>query len=89
MAEAFQHISIHAVRVLARVAAKRAIEAELKAKGVRTSLVRPAELKALADIYFSQHQEELVELGKERARLMGLFEKQSKGSKPRMPFLAK
>jgi hypothetical protein len=58
-----------------------------KAKGVRTSLVRPAELKALADVYFSQHQEELVELGKERARKLGLFEKQPE--RPKVRFLEK
>jgi hypothetical protein len=88
MTSSFEHVSVHAVKVLARMAAKRAVEAELKAKGVRTSLVRPAELKALADVYFSQHQEELVELGKERAKLMGLFERQPKRPRPR-PFLPK
>ena len=35
MANSFEHISISAVKVLARLAAKKAVQAELKDKGVR------------------------------------------------------
>jgi hypothetical protein len=40
MANSFEHISICAVKVLARLAAKQAVEAELRAKGVRVTLVK-------------------------------------------------
>ena len=37
MANSFEHISISAVKVLARLAAKKAVQAELKDKGVRVT----------------------------------------------------
>ena len=53
MANSFEHISIGAVKVLARLAAKKAVQAELKAQGVRVTLVRPAEINAQATIYLA------------------------------------
>ena len=41
MANSFEHISISAVKVLARLAAKKAVQAKLKDQGVRVTLVRP------------------------------------------------
>jgi hypothetical protein len=51
MANSFEHISIVAVKVLARLAARKAVEADLRAQGVRTTLVRPAELTVQANAY--------------------------------------
>ena len=42
MAEKFKPVSVHAVRVLARLAARRKVEAELKDEGVHAYLFRPA-----------------------------------------------
>jgi NAD(P)-dependent dehydrogenase (short-subunit alcohol dehydrogenase family) len=57
MANSFDHISIGAVKVLARLAAKRAVQAELREKGVRVSLVWPAEINAQANAYLANHPE--------------------------------
>jgi hypothetical protein len=46
-----------AVMVPARQRAKKAVEAELGSKGVRTTLIRPAEISLLARDYLAQHQE--------------------------------
>ena len=57
MANSFEHISICAIKVLARLAAKKAVEAELRAKGVRVTLVKPAEISAQAQVYLQSHPE--------------------------------
>jgi hypothetical protein len=64
MANSFEHILICAAKVLARLAAKKAVEAE--AKGVRVTLVRPAEISAQAQAYLANHPE-LIDEAKERA----------------------
>ena len=74
MANSFEHISICAVKVLARLAAKKAVEADLRAKGVRTTLVKPAEISAPANDYLAQHGELYIE-ARERAKRLGLYEK--------------
>jgi hypothetical protein len=74
MANSFEHISITAVKVLARLAAKKAVEAELRAKGVRTTLVKPAEITTLANDYLAQHGELYIE-ARERATRLGMYEK--------------
>jgi hypothetical protein len=51
MANSFEHVSISAVKVLARLAAKKAVEAELRAQGVRVTLVKPAVIAAQAQVY--------------------------------------
>ena len=79
MANSFEHISISAVKVLARLAAKKAVQAELKDKGVRVTLVRPAEINAQATIYLANHPE-LYVAAQERAKLMtakGMFGKRA------------
>jgi hypothetical protein len=48
-----------AVMILADRRAKKAIEAELRSKGIRTTLIRPAEINLLARDYLAQHQERL------------------------------
>jgi hypothetical protein len=74
MGTQFDHISICAVKVLARLAAKKAVEAELRAKGVRTTLVKPTELTALANDYLARHGELYIE-ARERAQRLGMYEK--------------
>jgi hypothetical protein len=88
MASSFEHVSRHAIAVLARLAARRAIEAELKDKGVRVYLVRPAEIKDRARTYLELHPE-LYAQAEERARLLKLFEKKPKRPRPNVEFLAK
>ena len=74
MAKAFEHISIVAINVLARLAARRAVQEQLRAQGVRVTLVKSAEISAQAIQYLASHPE-LYAQAKERARLMGMFEK--------------
>ena len=75
--DAFQPISASAIHVLARLAARRAVTAELKAQGVRVSLVKPAEISAKANVYLQAHPE-LYVAALERAKRMtaeGVFGK--------------
>ena len=48
-----------AVMVLARQRAKKAVERELRSKGIRTTLIKPAEISLLAREYLAQHRERL------------------------------
>jgi hypothetical protein len=76
---AFQPISATAVHVLARLAARRAVTAELRAQGVRVSLVKPAEISAKAQVYLQAHPE-LYVAALERAKHMtaaGVFGKRA------------
>ena len=74
MANPFEHISISAVKVLARLAAKKAVEAELRAQGVRVTLVRPAEVTAQANAYLTANPQ-LYDEARERAARLGMYEK--------------
>jgi hypothetical protein len=67
-------ISASAVHVLARLAARRAITEQLRRKGVRVSLVKPAEISAKAQVYLADHPE-LYREALERAQRIGMFEK--------------
>jgi len=62
----------HAVLVLARLAAKKAVQEQLRAQGVRVTLVRPAEITERAKAYLEQHPE-LYQQSLERALRMGLI----------------
>jgi len=53
----FKHISVHCVHVLARLAAKRAVQEELRAQGVRVTLVKPAVISERATAYLRDHPE--------------------------------
>ena len=53
----FQPISASAVHVLARLAAKKAVQDELRSQGVRVSLVKPADISAKAQVYLADHPE--------------------------------
>jgi hypothetical protein len=72
--DTFQPISASAVHVLARMAARRAVQDELRSQGVRVSLVKPAEISARAQVYLADHPE-LYRQALERAQRMGMFEK--------------
>ena len=77
--DTFQPVSASAVAVLARLMAKRAVQEELRADGVRVSLVKPAELSVKAQAYLQAHPE-LFDAAKERAARLGLFEKRRRKS---------
>jgi hypothetical protein len=77
--DTFQPISASAVHVLARIAARKAVQEQLRAQGVRVSLVRPAEISAKAQVYLQSHPE-LYREALERAQRLGLFEKRRRKS---------
>ena len=56
------------------MAARRAVPEELRAQGVRVSLVKPAEISARANEYLSPHPE-LYRAALERAQHLPLFER--------------
>ena len=72
--EPFQPISRSAICILARLAAKRAVTEELRAQGVRVSLVKPADISVKAQAYLQSHPE-LIDEAKARALRLGMFEK--------------
>jgi len=69
----FQPIGAVAINVLARVAAKKAVQEQLKAQGVRVTLVKPAEIAAQAKAYLEANPH-LYEEALQRAWRMGLVE---------------
>jgi hypothetical protein len=71
-AKSFSHIGNHAINVLARLAAKKAVQEELCAQGVRVTLVKPADVSAKAQAYLQSHPE-LYREALERALRMGLI----------------
>ena len=72
--DTFQPISASAVHVLARMAARKAVQDELRSQGVRVSLVKPADISVRANEYLSQHPE-LYRAALERAQRLKLYEK--------------
>ena len=72
--DTFQPVSASAVHVLARMAARKAVQEELRSQGVRVSLVNPAEIGARAQVYLQAHPE-LYQQALERAQRMGMYEK--------------
>jgi hypothetical protein len=72
--DTFQPISASAVHVLARLAAKKAVTEQLRADGVRVSLVPPRVISEKANEYLALHQE-LYDEARERAQRLQLFEK--------------
>ena len=72
--DTFHPISASAVHVLARMAARKAVQEELRSAGVRVSLVKPAEISAKAQSYLADHPE-LYREALERAQRLGLYEK--------------
>ena len=79
MANSFEHISIVAVKTLARLAAKRIVQAQLRDQGVRVTLFPHAEVMRLTGEYLSAHPE-LYQQALERAQRMtaeGVFGKRA------------
>ena len=56
MTHHFKPIGAHAINVLARLAARNAVQ-QLRDHGARPSLVKPAEISERANEYLSQHPE--------------------------------
>jgi|SRR6516162_7962012 len=53
----FKTISVHMIHILARLQAKRLVQDQLRAEGVRVSLVKPAEINERATAYLTKHPE--------------------------------
>ena len=70
----FQPVSASAVHVLARLAARKAVQEQLRSQGERVSLVKPAEISVKAQAYLADHPE-LYRAALERAQRLGLYEK--------------
>ena len=68
----FKHISVHMVHILARLAAKRLVQEQLRAEGVRLSLVKPREVNERATTYLHDHPE-VWSLALQRAHQIGLM----------------
>jgi hypothetical protein len=73
--KSFKPVGKHAIAILARLAAKRAVQNELRAQGVRVTLVRPAEIAERAKAYLDANPHLYVE-ALERAKRMGWIEPQ-------------
>jgi hypothetical protein len=73
MAKPSKPIGAVAINVLARVAAKKAVQEQLKAQGVRVALVKPADIAAQAKAYLDANPH-LYEEAYSRAWRMGLIE---------------
>lgn len=72
--DTFQPISVSAVYVLARLAAKKAVKKQLRSEGRRLTLVFSAEITRRANEYLALHPE-LFDEARERAQRLGVFEK--------------
>jgi len=72
--DTFQPIGASAVHVLARMAARKAVQEELRSQGVRVSLVKPSEISVKAQAYLQSHPE-LYREALERAQRLGMYEK--------------
>jgi hypothetical protein len=83
MSDTFKPISHFAVNALARLAARRAVTAELRDQGVRVTLVKPAIINAKANEYLAKHPE-LYERAFDTAQKLKMYERGRQ-----RPFLAK
>jgi hypothetical protein len=72
MAKSFKPVGTHAVAILARLAARNEVKAQLKAQGVRASLVPPAEIAEKAKAYLDANPS-LYEEALQRAWKLGLL----------------
>jgi hypothetical protein len=59
---------------LARLAARNAVKEQLRAQGVRLTLVPPCEINTKASAYLALHPE-LMDEARERAHRLGMFER--------------
>ena len=78
-ADTFQHIQISAVKMLARLAAKKAVQAKLRDQGIRLTTYPYAQITQQAHEYLANHPE-LYQQALERAKRMtaeGVFGKRA------------
>ena len=73
--DTFKPVSPFAVSALARLAARRAVTAELRDQGVTVTFVKPAIINAKATEYLAKHPE-LYEQAFDKAQKFGMYEKQ-------------
>jgi hypothetical protein len=55
--KSFKPVGVSAIHILARLAAKKAIQEKLRADGVRLTLVPPREIAEQAQRYLAEHPE--------------------------------
>ena len=77
MANSFEHISIAAVKVLAKQAAIRLVKDELQRQGIRVHSVPMREIHIRAHALVDEHPE-LIAQAAERAQRLGLTEHKSR-----------
>jgi hypothetical protein len=73
MAQAFKLVGAQAIKLLARLAARNAVKAQLRGQGVRVSHVPHAQIIAQATEYLAAHPE-LYEQALQRAQHLGMIE---------------
>jgi hypothetical protein len=81
--DTFRPISHAAVNALARLAARRAVVAEMRGAGHRMTLIKPATINAKATEWLAQHPE-AYERAHETAQKLKMYDKRK-----RLPFLAR
>jgi hypothetical protein len=74
MANSFEHISIGAVKVLAQLAARKAVKSELARQGLLVAYVPARDLHIEADQYLDAHPE-LISEAREQAQRLGMYER--------------
>jgi len=84
MANSFEHISIAAVKVLAKQAALLLVKDELRRQGIRVQSVPARDIQISAIQYVDEHPE-LIDAARDRAQRLGMFERRRRcNSEPRM-----
>jgi NAD(P)-dependent dehydrogenase (short-subunit alcohol dehydrogenase family) len=79
--DTWKPISHAAVNALARLAARRVVNAELRGQGVRVTLVKPATINAKATEYLANHPE-LYEQAHDIAVRFKMYEKDKRKHPP-------
>jgi hypothetical protein len=79
MANSFDHISIDAVKVLAKQAAIRLVKDELQRQGIRVHSVAARDIQISAIQYVDEHPE-LIEEARERAVRLGMYERRRRAA---------
>jgi hypothetical protein len=74
MANSFEHISIAAVKVLAKQAAIRLVKDELQRRGLRVHSVPARDIQISAIQYVDAHPELIAE-ARDRAQRLGMYER--------------
>jgi hypothetical protein len=75
--DTFQPVSVHAVMVLARLAAKRQVKSALAGEGIRVSMVRHSEIMERARAYLDANPK-LYDEARELAQRLGMYQRPSR-----------